>query len=257
MMSGKQVFRVVVDCMGLGFMKGFFVGCLFVYFYFHIFCSFSIESSGFSSKYKANAAAWRTAETVDRKVVFEHNRLRLESHQVRIEDEVFDDWLFVDLPEQINVLAEHEGMFYMFNQTKYGLLGYSLATVGGYIEPGETSRAAAIRELKEELAMAPGRLHDLGKFRVDVNRGCGFVTLFLASDCKTTNAILSDDLEKQKVVRLTIEQVQLALEQKAVHEVKWAATAALAIEKIRFSKRVQQTMSLQFKRHTSRRILAP
>ena len=58
-------------------------------------------------------------------------------------DATYDDWLWIDYHDRINVLVEDsvvgedESRFLVFEQTKYALEGRkSLAIVGGIIEPG-------------------------------------------------------------------------------------------------------------------------
>ena len=114
------------------------------------------------------------------------------------------DWVWVDVFPQVNILVEVDNEFLVFEQTKYGLRGSGLAVVGGFMEEGETPRAAAVRELNEGMGLEIGHLVDLGTFRVDVNRGEGEVTSFLAVNCHiAATKLASDDLETQAVVRLS------------------------------------------------------
>mmetsp|Transcript_3215 Transcript_3215/g.3814 ORF Transcript_3215/g.3814 Transcript_3215/m.3814 type:complete len:285 (+) Transcript_3215:92-946(+) len=192
---------------------------------------------------------WETEKTKYREVLFETSRLRIERHEVEINTKRINDWLFVEIPNQINVLVEHKGKFLVFNQTKYGLKGHSLAPVGGYIEPGETSFDAARREVNEELKMSVGSLHYLGEYRVDVNRGCGIVSLFLATNCKklTRGGLESDDLEAHDLKRLSTKEIAMAYGRFAFREVKWTATVGLSLSAIQTNKTVYDSMSSDFK----------
>jgi ADP-ribose pyrophosphatase len=68
------------------------------------------------------------------------------------------------------VAITDENTFLSVRQTKYGIDGTSLAPIGGYIEPNETSLASAQRELREETGL---EWIDLGHYRVDANRSVG------------------------------------------------------------------------------------
>uniref|UniRef100_A0A7S3PLP5 Nudix hydrolase domain-containing protein n=1 Tax=Aplanochytrium stocchinoi TaxID=215587 RepID=A0A7S3PLP5_9STRA len=200
---------------------------------------------------------WETDKTRKRQVMFETSRLRLEMHSVEINHNKIDDWLFVEIPNQINVLVEFRGQFLVFNQTKYGLKGWSLAPVGGYIEPGETPQEAAVRELNEELQLVAGALHYLGTFRVDVNRGCGQVSLYLAANCKKIKHELldSDDLEIHDLKSLSYKQLKESYARSAFQEVKWTATVGLGLNALAENERVYRAMSSKFKLSTKFRMI--
>jgi ADP-ribose pyrophosphatase len=82
--------------------------------------------------------------------------LSVEAHTVELPDgRVIEDWPWVVTPDFVNVVAVTEaGEFLLFRQTKYSIPGLTLATVGGYLEPGEEPLAAAQRELREETGYA-------------------------------------------------------------------------------------------------------
>lgn len=136
------------------------------------------------------------------------------------------------------------GEFVLFRQRKYGLRGESLAVAGGQVEMAreEAPLAAAQRELAEELFLwgQEGDWVDLGSYRVNVNRGHGTVSCFLVAGARpladATGAAAEfkvDELERQRVVRLSFEQMEDAVRTHKFAEIKWAATAALALDVIR------------------------
>ena len=65
------------------------------------------------------------------------------------------DWLWVDTPDTINVLVHEKqsNLFILFKQQKYGYTGLKMATLGGYMEPGEAPQEAAQREMLEEMGL--------------------------------------------------------------------------------------------------------
>ena len=123
--------------------------------------------------------------------------------------------------------------YLVFEQSKYGIQGSSLAVVGGLTEFSDaTPLAAAQRELNEEMGREAGEMVPLGCYRTDVNRGGGYVCSFLALDTVVAppeRRLASDDLEPQRVVSLTSEQLREALLAHRFQEVKWSNTAALAL----------------------------
>ena len=79
-------------------------------------------------------------KTLSRRVILEHSQyLKVENHTVELPNgQVIENWPWVITPDFVNILAVTQGgEFLVFRQAKYGIEGTSLATVGGYIEPGE------------------------------------------------------------------------------------------------------------------------
>ena len=143
---------------------------------------------------------------------------------------IIDDWPWVVTPDYVNVVVVTEsGKFLFFRQTKYGIDGTSLATVGGYLEPGEEPLAAAQRETLEETGYTAEKWTSLGTFRVDGNRGAGTAHFFLAQQAIFAMPIDADDLEEMELLLLSRDDVEAAL---AVGEFKllpWAAIVTIAL----------------------------
>jgi ADP-ribose pyrophosphatase len=93
------------------------------------------------------------------------------------------------------VAVTESGEFLCFHQVKYAVEGETLATVGGYLEPGETPLAAAKRELLEETGYEASKWIELGRYRVDANRGAGTAHFFLALQAHHVADRNADDLE--------------------------------------------------------------
>ncbi|NLG96594.1 MAG: NUDIX hydrolase [Chloroflexi bacterium] len=157
--------------------------------------------------------------------------LTLETHEVQLPDgAVIPDWYWLDSPDYVNVLAlTGEGKVLIFRQVKYGVDGETLATVGGYLEPGEQPLAGAKRELLEETGYEAARWIDLGQYRVDPNHGAGMGTLFLALGARKTTERNADDLEEQVLMEMDIEAVEQALMEGRFKAVAWSANVALGL----------------------------
>ena len=142
---------------------------------------------------KYSGSIYTTNDTLDNKCLIESPWMRVAQHTVQLSDAndnikkkiVIDDWLFIDYHDRINVLVEapldaeddEEQKFIILDQTKYALDTPSYAIVGGIIEPKEEATLAAKREVKEELNISCNKWHSLGKYRTDVNRGMGYVSM--------------------------------------------------------------------------------
>jgi 8-oxo-dGTP pyrophosphatase MutT (NUDIX family) len=183
------------------------------------------------------------------KCLVESKFLKVQQHSVRFEgqSDIIEDWLWIDYYDRINVLIEvsepkkdHEPKFLVFEQTKYALEGRtSLAIVGGIIEPGESPESAAFREVLEETSNRCAKLHFLGRYRTDVNRGMGWTNSFIASQCERADAFVDEDVkgqqvgasdsERQDVKILSLADVQEAALDGKFLEIQWSATVALAM----------------------------
>ena len=150
---------------------------------------------------KYSGSIYTTNDTLDNKCLIESPWMRVAQHTVQLTDDandnakkkkkkkkVIDDWLFIDYHDRINVLVEapsnnnnsekdEEQKFIILEQTKYALDTLSYAIVGGIIEPKEDATLAAKREVQEELNISCNNWNSLGKYRTDVNRGMGYVSM--------------------------------------------------------------------------------
>ena len=81
--------------------------------------------------------------------------------------------------------------------------------------------------------MVSGRWTHLSSSVTDANRGCGTGHLYLARDCRPAQtsevAAGHDDLEAQRVVRLKVSELKLALRQGQFKVTSWACCVAMAL----------------------------
>jgi ADP-ribose pyrophosphatase len=194
-------------------------------------CSYAAGRYGGAQWHKEN-------QTLRSRTIVETPFARVQLHTVRSEDgrRTFEDWLWVDEPDQVNVLVQRkeDGLFSVFRQSKYGIHGTSLAVVGGFMNAGESALEAAQRELDEELGLRSDRWHKLGSHRVMVNRGGGTLHAFLAVEAEPVDIrAVSDDAESQQELRLSEQELLDALLAGEFQEVKWTATVAVALLRLR------------------------
>lgn len=123
-----------------------------------------------------------------------------------------------------------ENKYLLFHQKKYGLEKPYFAAVGGLFNEGDTPVGCARRELLEETGLEAEELVDLGRYRVQVNRGGGILYAFLAKNCvPSKQRKSSDDYEKQEHRLLTKEElIQVALNGE-IGEAQWLGTIALGL----------------------------
>merc|ERR1711871_18484 len=106
------------------------------------------------------------------------------------------------------------------------------ALIGGLFNEGETDgKAVAKRELLEETGLEAEELIDLGKYRVQVNRGGGHLYAYYAKNSyKSSKTFKEDnDYEKQAHIKLTRDELIDITLSGEIGEAQWAATAALAL----------------------------
>jgi ADP-ribose pyrophosphatase len=128
----------------------------------------------------------------------------------------------------VNILVhlKEEDKYLLFKQKKYGLDKTYYAVIGGLFNVGETSgHTCAKRELLEETGLEAEELVDLGKYRVQVNRGGGILYAYLAKNCVVSkNKKPSDDYEKQTAVKLTREELIKVALNGEVGEAQWVSS---------------------------------
>jgi len=167
-------------------------------------------------------------------MILDHSKyLKIEQHRIDTGTHgVIDDWPWVIAPDYVNVVAvTAEGRFICFRQTKYAIEGTSIAPVGGYVEPGDSVRETAERELREETGYMADDWTFLGSFPVDSSRGVGAAHFFLARNATFVGEVDSDDLEPQEFLLLTRDEIETAIDAGDVKTLPWVSVFALALRK--------------------------
>ncbi len=174
-------------------------------------------------------------KTIERKTVYSQPPwLNVEQHSVELPDgKIIPDWPWIITPDFVNVVVETlDGEFLFFRQTKYGLQEETLALVGGFMEPAETPLEAAQRELLEETGYVALDWVPLGGFLVDPNRGVARGNLFLARQAQKVTEPTADDLEEQRIIHLSLDDLKLELDRGSFKVLAWAAAVALALRRL-------------------------
>ena len=171
-------------------------------------------------------------KTHSRKTVLDCGKfLKVETHHVEFDDgTTIQEWPWVIAPDYINVVVQREqGGFLVYHQSRYAIEGDSLATVGGYIEPGEDPLTAAKRELLEETGYQAPNWISLGSYAVDANRGFATAYLYLATGARSVQAPDADDLETYEMTTLSKEELVDAFKSGHFKVMSWAAAIGLAL----------------------------
>lgn len=192
---------------------------------------------------------WRTNQTLEARTVASTPFARFEIHKVKTEDgNIVNDWLWTDEKSHVNIFVhlKEEDKFLLFKQRKYGYEGLKYATVGGLFDPNETPEQCAQRELLEETGLVTQELYNLGKYRVQVNRGGGFLYIFYARNCIWKNSLRSNinnknishdkekykndyDYEMQEMNLLTREEVINLVLNGEIGEAQWLAAITTSL----------------------------
>lgn len=176
-----------------------------------------------------NLQPWKTHS---RRTLLHHSRfLKVEKHEVELPDgTIIPNWPWVIIPDAAIVVAKTKSGHYLcFRQTKYAVEGTSLAPVGGMVERGEDPLAAAKRELVEETGYQAEKWVNLGSYALDPNRGVNVVNVFFALEAEKVRKPSSDDLEDQRLIKLTREEVLLALREGEFKVLSWTAAFSMAL----------------------------
>ena len=186
--------------------------------------------------------SWRRPSTLETKIVASTKFARCEVHKVKTENgQIINDWIWTDEREHVNILVhlKNENKYLLFRQSKYGLERPYLALVGGLFNENETALECAIRELLEETGLIAEEMINLGRYRVQVNRGGGILNAFIARNAvpkdghDTYHQLLSSeqggDYEKQTIVKLTLNEVIDYALKGEIGEAQWTAVAALGV----------------------------
>ena len=99
------------------------------------------------------------------------------------------------------------------------------------------SHSFSQRELHEELGLRSSQWRSLGAYTTSANRGGGVVHAFFADMCQPSDRGVDPahrgDAEKQSALRLHRTELEHALLAGRFAEVKWTATIAIALLKLR------------------------
>ena len=129
-----------------------------------------------------------------------------ERHNVSC-DGVEGDYIIMDAPDWVIVIAEHNDKFLMVKQWRHGEAALSVEFPGGVIDKGEAPETAARRELEEETGYKAGKLTKLGSVNPNPALFSNHVHFYLAQDLISTGKQSLDEDEFINCMELSKEEV--------------------------------------------------
>jgi 8-oxo-dGTP pyrophosphatase MutT (NUDIX family) len=243
-MAAKSLFSILIRQQGLGLAIGLIVG---------VILSSMIYFGGYDNHIaipmeQFPEPQWRTPQTKGVRTVTSTPFARFEIHEVEVQTvtkdgtkttKIIPDWLWTDERSHVNVLVhlKEENKYLLYRQKKYGLEKESLAVLGGLFNTGEkTGEHCARRELLEEAGLVAEEMKFLGKYRVQVNRGGGFLHIYLAKNCiRASNEALSaigkfeNDYEDQSEVKLSRDELVKEIRNFQIGEAQWLACVLMGL----------------------------
>lgn len=148
------------------------------------------------------------------------------------------DFFRVEMPAFAQVLpVTPEGKLVLIEGYRPGYRVWSWGVPGGMIEPGEEPEIAATRELLEETGYQVEKLHRVGEYGIDGNRGCGRMHLYVGLGAMRVAEPKLDDTEEMRVRIVEIAEAKRALltgEFKGLPEMSSVAMGLMALETLGF-----------------------
>ncbi len=129
-----------------------------------------------------------------------------ERHNISHEG-VEGDYIIMDAPDWVIVVAEHNNHFLMVKQWRHGEAALSVEFPGGVIDKGENPEEAARRELEEETGFKAGKLTKLGSVNPNPALFSNHVHFYLAQELEATGKQHLDNDEFINCMELTKEEV--------------------------------------------------
>ena len=117
------------------------------------------------------------------------------------------DYVGIEAPDWVVIIAEHEGNFVLVRQWRHGEDNLTLEFPGGVMDPGEQPAATALRELEEETGYKAGKLTFLGKVSSNTALFKNHFSVFLAEDLIQTGEQHLDKDEFIKFEEMPVDEV--------------------------------------------------
>ena len=151
-------------------------------------------------------------------------RVRLDQLQHPTSARTFER-LVLEAPDWVNVAAvTDEGRIVMVEQYRFGVEALTLEPVGGLVDAGEDSLAAAQRELAEETGFGGGDWRYLGAVQANPAIHNNLCHMWLARGVTQRSEPAPDDGEAIRVHLLSLDEVRQAVaEQRFMHPLGLAA----------------------------------
>ncbi len=132
----------------------------------------------------------------------------LSRHRSRHASRGTRDFYVLDAPTWVNVIPlTADGRIVFIRQWRHGISDLTLEIPGGMVEPGESPKAAARREMREECGHDSKRIVALGRVHPNPAIQPNWCYTFLALDARAAGALEPEPDEEIEVVMVAEKQV--------------------------------------------------
>ncbi|MGI6108263.1 MAG: NUDIX hydrolase [Eubacteriaceae bacterium] len=150
----------------------------------------------------------QTETRISEKEIYDGRIVRFHVDEIRLPNDGEASREVVDHLPGVSILTVKDGCFYFVKQFRYAVHKLMTEIPAGLIDPGETPKEAAIRELQEEVGLKPRKL----EYLCSIQPSPGFLdeehTIFMADEF-TENKLDEDDDEFLQVVRIPIRTARM------------------------------------------------
>jgi len=140
-------------------------------------------------------------------------------------------------PSQVDVVVhggavvllpfDSEGRIWFVRQYRHAAGVNLLELPAGTLESGESPEHSALREIREEIGMAAGRIQKIGEIYLAPGYSSEYSYVYLATDLKP-DPLPGDEDEFISVERMTLDEVFALIEAGKIHDAKTLAGIMLA-----------------------------
>lgn len=127
----------------------------------------------------------------------------------------------------VMVPIEKDNLIWLVRQYRHPTGSYILELPAGTLDPSEEPAQCAIRECREEIGMAPGKLEELGGFYLAPGYSTEFIHAFLAKDLQPASLPRDED-EDLHIERYSLEELERLIQAKEIKDAKTIAALSLA-----------------------------
>ncbi len=205
-----------------------------------------------------DGAQWSTPNTRSAVTLASNKYGQFQVHSVLTDKgTIADNWLWTNDRDQVNIFVRifiaflsalqvnipylnlkiqvSSNKFLITRENRYGLKSESYSAPNGYVRKNETAMEAAKRVLRESIDIVSSSISSMGVYRIQVNRGGGFLHMFYANDVTFSDQSLSTQRLRRKkykkIYLVTKDELLDILSRKLdpIGEIQWAATLGMGI----------------------------
>lgn len=173
--------------------------------------------------------AWKALGS---KVVFEHKWIKLRQDTVQLPSgRILDDYFIVVGSEVAMIVpVTNEGKFILTKQYRYALDDFVVEFPAGGVDSGEDTKAAALRELREETGYTATSVTHLATLASNPARSGNKVHLFLAQNVEKKYEVKLDESEIIETLICSAQELRAMVENGDIYVSSSVAAVYLALD---------------------------